>query len=175
LSVVRVDGIDLSGHLVAYSGELSFATIFFLAVTLGSKWLGGGLRVDLRGWHGPQWVWAIGGLAIYWVALSGRGPDLYSLGYGDSLAWLGLAVSGAAAFARRWMIASLSLGIVLAWQFRLSSSANLVDYAIDPFVFVGSVVQTSARLCGTCLRAGTKWFGGRKLSTETSVVVSKAA
>jgi hypothetical protein len=175
LSVVPVGGVDLAGHLVAYSGELSFATIFFLAVMLGGKLASGGRRGNQRQWHGPQWAWAIGGLALYWGALSGRGPDLYSLGYGASLAWIALAISAAAAVAQRWIVASLLLGIVLAWQFRLSGATNLVDYAIDPFIFLGSAVQTSARLCGTCLRAGTKWLGGRKLNSETSVVVSKAA
>ncbi len=175
LSVVPVGSVDLSGHLVAHSGELSFATIFFLAVMLGGKLASGGQRGDLRPWHGAQWAWAIGGLALYGVALSGRGPDLYSLGYGLSLAWVGLVISAAAAVAQRWMVAWLMLGIVLAWQFRLSGATNLLDYAIDPFLFLGSAVQTSARLCGTCLRAGTKWLGGRKLNSETSVVVSKAA
>lgn len=175
LSVVPVGGVDLSGHLVAYSGELSFASIFFLAMMLGSKLASGGQRVDLRAWHGPQWAWTIGGLALYCVAVSGRGPDLYSLGYGASLAWIGLAISAAAAIAQRWMIASLTLGIVLAWQFRLSGAANLLDYAIDPFIFIGSAVQTSARVCGTCLRAGTKWRVGRKLVSEMCVVVSEAA
>jgi hypothetical protein len=175
LSVVPIGGVDLAGHLVAYSGELSFATIFFLVVMLGGKLASGGQRGDLRSWHGAQWAWAIGGLALYWVALSGRGPDLYSFGYGDSLAWIALAISAAAAIAQRWMVAALLVGIVLAWQFRLSGATNLVDYAIDPFIFVGSAVQTSARLCGTCLRAGTKWLGGRKLASETIVVVSEAA
>lgn len=175
LSVVPIGGVDLSGHLVAYSGELSFATLFFLSVMLGGKLASGGQRGDLRPWHLPQWAWTLGGLALYCVALSGRGPDLYSLGYGSSLAWIGLAISAAAVIVGRWMIASLTLGIVLAWQFRLSGSANLLDYAIDPFIFVGSVVQTSARVCGTCLRAGTKWRVGRKLSSEISVVVSEAA
>ena len=175
VSVVPIGGVDLSGHMVAYSGELSFATLFFLSVMLGGKLVSGGQRGDLRPWHGPQWAWTLGGLALYCVALSGRGPDFYSLGYGSSLAWIGLAISAAAATTARWMIASLTLGIVLAWQFRLSGSANLLDYAIDPFIFFGSAVQTSARVGGTCLRAGTKWRVGRKLSPEMSVVVSDAA
>jgi hypothetical protein len=175
LSLVRVGDVDMAGHLLAYSGELSFATIFFVAVMLGGMFASGGQRPDLGPWHGLQWVWTIGGLAVYAVALSGRGPDLYSLGYGSSLAWIGLAISACAAVTQRWIVASLSLGIVLAWQFRLTSAVNLWDYAIDPFLFVGATVQTSARVCGTCLRVGTKWGGGRKLVTETSVVVSKAA
>ena len=174
-SLVRIGDVDLAGHMLAYGGELSFATIFFLAVTLGDKLRSGVQRIDPRSWHGPQWVWAVSGVAIYAVALSGRGPDVYSLGYGSSLAWIGLAISAAAALGQRWLIASLSLGIVLAWQFRLNSSVNLWDYAIDPFTFVGSIVQTSARVCGTCVRAGTKWYGGRKLEDTTIDVVSKAA
>lgn len=179
LAVVPLDDVDLSGRLLAYSGELSFATIFFLAVMLFGKLTSGGQRTEfgfeLRRWHGPQWAWTIGGLAVYAVALSGRGPDFYALGYGSSLAWIGLAVSATAALTQRWMVASLCLGIVLAWQFRLSGGVNLWDYAIDPFLFAGAAMQTSARVCGTCLRAGTNWQRGRKLSPVINNVASKAA
>ena len=174
-SAIRIGDVDLAGYLIAYSGELSFATIFFWVVTLGGNLLVDGWRVGKAVWRAPQWGWTIGGLAIYTVALSGRGPDLYSLGYGSLLAWVGLAISAAAAIGQRWLIASLSLGIVLAWQFRLTGAVNLWDYALDPFIFVGSVVQTSARVCGTCARVGTKWRAGRKLQETTIDVVPKAA
>ncbi|HBJ36629.1 MAG TPA: hypothetical protein DDZ51_18110 [Planctomycetaceae bacterium] len=175
LSAVPLGGVDLSGHLLAYSGELSFATIFFLAVTIGGKVARGGHRSDLHLWYGPQWAWTIGGLAIYSVALSGRGPDLYSLGYGSTPAWILLAISGGAAIAQRWMVASLALGIILAWQFRFSGAVNLWDYAIDPFIFAGAAVQTLARVGSSFAKAGTKRRGGRKLVTESSIVVTKAA
>jgi len=174
-SAIEIGDVDLAGHVIAYSGELSFATIFFLVVTLGGNLLGDGWRVGMPAWHAPQWGWTIGGLAIYAVALSGRGPDLYSLGYGSLLAWFALAISAAAAIGQRWLIASLSLGIVLAWQFRLTGAVNLWDYALDPFIFVGAALQTSARVCGTCVRVGTKWRAGRTLQDTTIDVDFKAA
>jgi len=174
-SAIRIGDVDLAGHLLAYSGELSFATIFFLVVTLCGNLFGGVWRVGMPAWHAPQWGWTIGGLAIYAVALSGRGPDLYSLGYGSLLAWVALAISAAAAIGQRWLIASLSLGIVLAWQFRLTGAVNCWDYALDPYIFVGAAVQTSARVCGTCARVGTNWRAVRKLQVTTIDVVLKAA
>lgn len=175
LSVVPVGDVDLSGHMLAYSGELSFATLFFLSVMFARKIASGGQRFDQTPWHGAQWVWTIGGLIVYTIALSGRGPDIYALGYGPLLAWICIAMSAAAAISQRWLVASLSLGIVLAWQFRLAGAVNLLDYAVDPFIFVGSAVQTSARVCGSCVRVGTKWRVGRKLEVATDNVVSKAA
>lgn len=174
-SVIKIGDVDLGGHLIAYSGELSFATIFFLVVTLGGNLLGDGWRVGMPAWHVPQWGWTIGGVAMYAVVFSGRGPDVYSLGYGSLLAWVGLVISAAAAIGQRWLIASLSLGIVLAWQFRLTGAVNLWDYALDPFIFLGAAVQTLARVCGTCARVGTKWRAGRKLQDTTIDVVFKAA
>jgi len=171
LSIVPCGVVDVSGWLLAHSGELSFVTLFYLTTTLAGAALRPGFQISDRDWHATQWFWAVAGFALYGAALTGRGFDLYSTGYDSALAWLGLIIAAVTALAGRWLIATLVLGVVVSWQMRLSGAVNGWDYAIDPFIFVGSVVQIVARSCGSCRRAGTKRAVVRKLEASANDVV----
>jgi len=173
LSIVQVDDVDMSGHLLAYTGELSFATLFVLSTIVYNNLAIGRYFFDRRQLQVFQGWWVLGGLAIYLTTLSGRGPDLYALGYEESLAWVALAISVIAATFQRWLVASLVLGVILSWHLRVSGSVNLLDYAIDPFIFAVATVQSLGRLFRSFARGGTKRMQGLKLETES--VVSDAA
>jgi len=171
MSIASLGVVDASGWLLAHIGELSFATLYYLIVTLVGAAFGPAYQVPDRHWHAPQWFWAVAGLALYGAALTGRGFDLYSTGYGSPLAWMALAIAAAAAMSGRWLIATLVLGVVVSWQMRLSGAVNGWDYALDPFIFVGSVIQIVIRTIGSCVRVGTKRAVVRKLEASANDVV----
>lgn len=156
---------DLAGYLVAYSGELSFSMLFYLAVFVASSAPIIGSNVASRDWQPASYFWAIAGLGLYATTLSGRGFDLYETGYGHAFAWLGLIVAAAANLAGRWLIAVWALGIVLSWQLRLSGSVNFWDYAVDPFLFLGSSVHLIVGT-GACLLRMAKEGLGTKSALE---------
>lgn len=175
LSIVRADEVDFSGHLLAYTGELSFATLFVLSLFVYSNFAGVRYFFDkgeLRAFHSCL---VFCGLALYLTTLSGRGPDLYALGYEESLAWVGLAISAVAVYLQRWLVASLLLGAIVSWHLRLGGSVNLFDYAVDPFIFAGAAVQSLAGLLGSFLRGGTKRVEGLKLERYSEPLVTNAA
>jgi hypothetical protein len=175
LSFVPAGDVDLSGHLLAYSGELSFATLFVLSMIVRGNLDKGHWFFDQRNLQAALVAWALCGLVLYLTTLTGRGPDVYALGYEESLAWIALAISVVAASRQCWVVATLMLGAVLAWHLRLGGSVNLWDYAVDPFIFAASAAQILARVRGSFARGGTKRFAGLKIVGMDEPVVSKAA
>lgn len=177
IGLVPVGEVDLSGQILAVSGELSFTTLAYLAAAwargsgLGSIGASGvdATGPDAGGWVGrPRPVraelsfWTLLGLALYLPALSGVGPDVYGLGYGSMLGWATLALAAGLAYSGHWGLAALGVGVVLSWQARLSGAVNFWNYAIDPFVFIGSVGQILGRIGGVLLgRAKTAGTNGR--------------
>jgi hypothetical protein len=159
IGMLRVGNTDLAGYLVAYSGELSFSMLFYLAVIVVSPAPIVGSNVASRDWEPARYFWAIAGLGLYATTLSGRGFDLYESGYGHVFACLGLIVAAVANLAGRRLIAVWTLGIVLSWQLRLSGSVNFWDYAVDPFLFVGSSLHVIVGTGKGLLRPAKEGFG----------------
>ena len=169
IGLVPVGEVDLSGQFLAVSGELSFTTLAYLAAAwargsrLGSVAASG---VDAMGTGAGGWVWrprsdraeqafwAVLGLALYLPALSGVGPDVYGLGYGSVLGWATLALAAGLSYSGHWGLAALGVGVVLSWQARLSGAVNFWNYAIDPFVFIGSAAQILGGIGGVLLGRG---------------------
>lgn len=157
---IPMGDIDLAGNLLGFTGELSVTTLAYLAA--GWAWRSGfvipqsrpGLETsDPERLAVGQWpkrtrpllaervVWSALGVALYLPALSGRGPDVYGVGYDATMAWAALAVATWLALVGHWGLACLGLAIVLCWQMRLSGGGNFWDYAIDPFVFIVSLFR----------------------------------
>lgn len=170
-SVVR-GPVDVSGHLLAFSGELSFGMLLFLATMLVGRVFGRRWRIAAESWHAPQWIWLLAGIALYSTVLSGRGPDVYSWGYGPALAWVALAASVAAACSGRWLLAVLFLGTVIVWQLGVTPSTNLWDYAIDPFIFAGAAAHILGRGVASRRRGRTKRDPSLKLATATTAAAA---
>ncbi len=174
IGLVPVGEVDLSGQFLAVSGELSFTTLAYLAAAwargsrLGCSGLGSVAACDVaalgagaEGWvwrsrpvRAEQAFWAMLGLALYLPALSGVGPDVYGLGYGSLLGWATLALAAGLAYSGHWGLAALGVGVVLSWQARLSGAVNFWNYAIDPFVFIGSAAQILGGIGGVLLGRG---------------------
>lgn len=157
---IPMGDIDLAGNLLGFTGELSVTTLAYLAA--GWAWRSGfvipqsrpGLETsDPERLAVGQWpkrtrpllaervVWSALGVALYLPALSGRGPDVYGIGYDATMAWAALAVATWLALVGHWGFACLGVAIVLCWQMRLSGGGNFWDYAIDPFVFIVSLFR----------------------------------
>jgi hypothetical protein len=171
IGLVPVGEVDLSGQFLAVSGELSFTTLAYLAAAwarasgLGCGRPGSvaacdvapmGTGTEVWAWRprpvrAEQAFWAILGLALYLPALSGVGPDVYGLGYGSVLGWATLALTAGLAYSGHWGLAALGVGVVLSWQARLSGAVNFWNYAIDPFVFIGSAAQILGGIGGVLL------------------------
>lgn len=169
IGLVPVGEVDLSGQFLAVSGELSFTTLAYLAAAwvrcsgLGGVAVAGktALAASGGGWvwrprrvRAEQAFWAMLGLALYVPALSGVGPDVYGLGYGSMLGWVTLVLAGGLAYSGHWGLAALGVGVVLSWQARLSGAVNFWNYAIDPFVFIGSAAQILGGIAGLLLGRG---------------------
>jgi hypothetical protein len=171
--LIPVGNTDLAGYVVAHSGELSFSTLFYLTVLVASWVSPMGAKLDSRVWDPARYFWAIAGLGLYATTLSGRGYDLYETGYGFAFAWLGLIFAAIAILNGRGLIAVWALGIVLCWQLKLAESVNFWDYAVDPFLFVGSSVHLIAKIRPDTARnekegIGTKSTRERKLLNAES-------
>lgn len=164
LSVVPVGDVDVAGYLLAYSGELSFALLFFLVVYVAAQSFPAVVRVADRDWDGLRMVWAIAGLALYGSALTGWEPDVYGFGFGTLLLWPALAGSAGLAMIGRWLPAVLLLGVVWSWQLRLAGGVNFWDYAIDPFLWVVSAVRVAWSAAKAAVASGIKWGRERKLA-----------
>jgi len=164
LSVVPVGDVDVAGYLLAYSGELSFAMLFFLVVFLAAESFPDAVPVHDRHWDGLRKVWAVVGLALYAAALTAWETELYGLGFGATLLWPALAGSAMLAVIGRWLPAVLLLGIVWSWQLRLAGGVNFWDYAIDPFLFIVSFVRVASSACRTVVASGINWGRERKLA-----------
>lgn len=174
IGLVPAGEVDLSGQFLAVSGELSFTTLAYLAAAwarcsgLGSSGLGSvaasgvaAIGTGAGGWvwrprpvRAEQAFWAMLGLALYAPALSGVGPDVYGIGYGSILGWATLVLAGGLAYFGHWGLAALGVGVVLSWQARLSGAENFWNYAIDPFVFIGSAAQILGGIVGLLLGRG---------------------
>ena len=158
--LIPLGDIDLAGNLLGFTGELSVTTLAYLAAgwARGSGFVGPQSRPGLEapdpeGLAAGRWpkrtqpllaervVWSALGVALYLPALSGRGPDVYGIGYDATMAWAALAVATWLALVGHWGLACLGMAIVLCWQMRLSGGGNFWDYAIDPFVFIASVFR----------------------------------
>lgn len=135
--LIPVRFTDAAGYLVAFSGELSFATLFYLGLVTFSGRVGRE-TCELRSGIAPRIAWIAGGIAVYTSALSGRGPDVYAWGFSAAAEGVVLALSAAAFATGRRLTAAMLLGVVLARQMELGGSGNLWDYAIDPFLVAGS-------------------------------------
>jgi hypothetical protein len=166
--------VDLSGYLLAFTGELSFATLFYLGVYLTSS-SGIVAKVDDREWNGLRLTWLVAGFVLYASVLGGRGIDVYSLGFGSLAAWAGLALSASLAIGGRWLGAVMVLGIIVAWQLSLCGSVNFWDYAIDPFLFLGSLLHVLLALPARVASvSGIIRWRERKLSGPPTEEVSAA-
>jgi hypothetical protein len=175
LSLVPVGEVDVAGYLLAYSGELSFATLFFLAVFLAAQSFPAVVPVEDRDWDAMRSVWAVVGLALYGSALTAWEPDLYAVGFGATLLWPVLAGSALLAVVGRWLAAVLLLGIVWSWQLRLSGGVNFWDYAIDPFLFVVSLARVGWSAASAAAVSGMKWGRERKLAVVSADNASATA
>lgn len=164
LSVIPVGDVDVAGYLLAYSGELSFAMLFFLVVFLAAESFPGAVPVQDRDWDGLRSVWAVVGLALYGSALTAWEADLYGLGFGTALLWSALAGSAMLAVIGRWLPAVLLLGVLWSWQLRLAGGVNFWDYAIDPFLFIVSLARVVTSASRAAVASGVKWGRERKLA-----------
>jgi len=164
LSVVPVGDVDVAGYLLAYSGELSFALLFFLVVFLAAESFPEAVPVHDRHWDGLRKVWAVVGLALYASALTAWETELCGLGFGATLLWPALAGSAMLAVIGRWLPAVLLLGVVWSWQLRLAGGVNFWDYAIDPFLFIVSFVRVGTSAFRSAVASGGKWGRERKLA-----------
>ncbi len=81
-------------------------------------------------------------------------------------------MSAVAAIAGRGVLAVLFLGTVITWQWGVSPSGNLWDYAIDPFLFAGSAIQIIVRSVASGRKGGTKTDSSRKMDTATTVAAA---
>lgn len=171
LSVVPVGDVDLAGYLLGYSGELSFAMLYFFSVYLMTQSFPAVLRVTDGDWDGLRLFWAAAGLALYSSALTGWEPDVYGFGFGTLLLWPALVGSALFAIVGRWLPAVLLLGVVWSWQLQLFGSTNVWDYAIDPFLCGVSLIRV---LWSAAIASGVKWGRERKLAgvTQTSAPAS---
>jgi len=173
IGTLPVGHTDLAGYLVAYSGELSFSMLFYLAIFVASTAPIIGSKVASRDWEPARYFWAITGLGLYSTTLSGRGFDIYETGYGHGLAWVGLVVAASAYVGGRRLIAVWALGVVLSWQLRLSNSGNFWDYAVDPFLCFGSFAHISAG-AGTWLLRKAKEGLGTKSPLERKLMTGES-
>lgn len=173
LGNVQRGPVDVSGHLLALTGELSFGSVLFLATLVAGRVFGGRWRIPAERWYAAQWGWLLAGLALYGTSLSGRGPDVYGWGYHPAMAGAMLALSAVAAVSGRWMLAVLGLGTVLVWQLGVSPSTNLWDLAVDPFIFVGSLSQIAFR--GVTSRRRGRTNSGSPPRMQCATAVSAAA
>lgn len=160
--------VDVSGHLLAASGELCFGTLLFLSTMLVGRVFGSRWRVPAESWHLPQWGWLVIGVSLYVTVLSGRGPDIYGWGYHTATAWVALGLSGLAAVRGRWLPAVLLLGTVVSWQLGVTPSNNFWDYAIDPLLFVGVCGQLLGRIVTSRRRGRTKAAASLKIAAVTA-------
>lgn len=134
-ALVPIGALPLAGLLRGVVGDLSLTTLVLLLVGL-RRHLRAGEPVDSKSIFALQCLLAVGGLALYPLALGLSAWDPYRLGYGDP--WLLAALLAVALTALAFDLPLVAFGLavgVLAWALETYESRNLWDYLLDPLVF----------------------------------------
>jgi hypothetical protein len=147
--LVPVGAVPTAGLLRGIVGDLSLTTLLLLLISL-RRHLGGTAPVDARSTLAVQCLVALGGLALYPLALGLGASDPYRLGYGEPWFLAVLLALALAALALELPLVTFGLAVgVLAWALESYESRNLWDYLLDPLVFAwafSSLMLRGARL-----------------------------
>jgi hypothetical protein len=143
--LVPVGGLPTAGLLRGVVGDLSLTTLLLLLIGL-RRHLGGDAPVDARSALAIRCLVAVGGLALYPLALGLSTWDPYRLGYGDPWFLAVLLAIALAALALDLPLVTFGLALgVLAWALESYESRNLWDYLLDPLVFAWALSSLMLR------------------------------
>jgi len=159
-ALVPIGALPLAGLLRGVVGDLSLTTLVLLLVGL-RRHLRAEEPVDNRSMFALQCLLAVGGLALYSLALGLGTWDPYRLGYGDP--WFLAALLAVALTALAFDLPLVTFGLavgVLAWALETYESRNLWDYLLDPLVFAWAFSSLMLRGAGALVR-------GHGRATET--------
>ena len=143
--LVPVGGLPTAGLLRGVVGDLSLTTLLLLLIGL-RRHLGGDAPVDARSALALRCLVAVGGLALYPLALGLGAWDPYRLGYGDPWFLAVLLAIALAALALDLPLVTFGLALaVLAWALESYESRNLWNYLLDPLVFAWALSSLMLR------------------------------
>ncbi len=151
IGLVRIDGIDICGRLLPFTGSLSVGSVCVLCLMILRR-----IQPDIVPYTKAEQFaatvfWACAGTLLLASALGFWRSDVYAVGYLPTPAWVVLSGSLATVFVRYRVFAVYLVVAVVAWQFRIVESANLWDYLLDPWLTIGSCMVVTRN----CLRRGS--------------------
>lgn len=130
---LKINGVNIAGHMRGILGDLSLTTIILLGCTVGGHLINRDiLPEDER--RCVLTVVAISGLALYPLALGLMWIDPYRLGFSSFYLILPLAVLSILGYRARRGAAVIILAGMIAFNIGFLESTNLWDYLIDPIV-----------------------------------------
>ena len=159
VGLIRVDGVDICGRLLPFTGSLSVGSVCVLCLTILHRMQPHTVPYTKAEQSAATVFWACAGTLLLASAMGFWKTDVYAVGYLRSAAWVVLLGSLAAAFVRYRVFATYLVVAIVAWQLRIVESANLWDYLLDPWLTIGSCMVVTRN----CLWKGSTATKGDNL------------
>ena len=155
--LVPIEGLALARWVAGLNANFSIPLTSMLAVTVWERILERSLFSE-REWTAAWGFGAIGGLALYPMALGFGSFDPYEWGWRFSLLFVVIGVLTVWLIWKQNRFGFLLLLGVVAYQLRLLESTNYWDYLLDPVYSLVSIVWLAGGLVASMRSSRTKRF-----------------
>jgi hypothetical protein len=148
---VPVQGIAIARWVASINPNFSIPFTGLLAVTVWERAFAQKI-FSARDWSASWTFGAVGGLALYPVALGLGKFDTYEWGWGFSALFAGIAALTGLLVWKQNRSGILLLLAIVAYHLRLLESTNYWEYLLDPVYCLVSILVLSYRLGKSCCR-----------------------